>query len=102
MTCSDTAVGTAFELAGSLGDEDGEVISRSIGPANDLQEDDWEEVPAMGAPVRGPLPVPALWACWPVLSVKCPPLNSTLDWLAPGPCCQHVLRGVRLWCSMRC
>ena len=62
MTCSDTAAGTAFELAGSLGDEDGEVISRSIGPANDLQEDDWEEVPAMDAPVRGPLPVPALGA----------------------------------------
>ena len=54
MTCSDTAAGTAFELAGSLGDEDGEVISRSIGPANDLQEDDWEEVLAMDSPVRGP------------------------------------------------
>ncbi len=62
MTCSDTAAGTAFELAGSLGDEDGEVISRSIGPANDLQEDDWEEVPAMDAPVRVHLPVPALCA----------------------------------------
>ena len=60
MTCSDTAAGTAFELAGSLGDEDGEVISRSIGPANDLQEDDWEEVPAMDSPVRGPLTVSAL------------------------------------------
>ena len=63
LTCSDTAAGTAFELAGSLGDEDGEVISRSIGPANDLQEDDWEEVPAMEGPVRAHLPVLALWVC---------------------------------------